>query len=54
MPPATANEERDSLIEAVARAKKVTPTHLALHFDMNRQRIHQILRDRHVPAEYER
>lgn len=52
MPPASQNEERDSLIEALARALKLTPTEIAIRFDMNRQRVHQILEERHVPKEY--
>lgn len=49
MPPATSDEERDSLIELLARKGK-SPTSLAMKFDISRQRVHQILQHRHVNA----
>lgn len=49
MPPATQDEERDSLIEALVRIKGLSPTSIAARFDISRQRVHQILHDRHVP-----
>ena len=51
-PSATSDEERDSLIEALARIRHLTPTQIAVRFSLTRQRVHQILQDRHVPREY--
>lgn len=46
--PVTDNEDRDSIIETLARLQGWSPTRIAMNFDMTRPRAQQILRERLV------
>lgn len=46
--PVSDNEERDSIIEALARLNAWTPTRIAVNFDMSRARALQVLKERLV------
>lgn len=46
--PVTDNEDRDAIIETLARLRDWTPTRVAMNFDITRPRAQQILRERLV------
>lgn len=46
--PFSENEERDTVIEMLARTQGWNPTRVAVNFEITRQRAQQILRERGV------